>query len=102
MNVVRGARPSICGLPPRDAESGPSAAAKLGFVKVNGSNAIGLEGRRKSLGLRGGVVGGSRFVRSIKATEDQTVSFRTDCAAISGTSLKLSLCFSFFFFLEFE
>ncbi|KAK9949144.1 hypothetical protein M0R45_004682 [Rubus argutus] len=88
MNVVRGARPSICGLPPRDTESGPAAAAKLGFVKVNGSNAIGLEGSGKSLGLRGGVDGGSRFVRSIKAMEDPTVSFRTDCAAISGTNLR--------------
>ncbi|XP_034220308.1 adenylyl-sulfate kinase 3 isoform X6 [Prunus dulcis] len=71
--VVKGPRPLICG-PPRGAESGPLAVpslsrAKLGFLRVKGSNAIG-----------------SRFLRPIKAMEDSSVSLRNDCAAISGKS----------------
>ncbi|CAB4284100.1 unnamed protein product [Prunus armeniaca] len=73
--VVKGPRPLICG-PPRGDESGPLAvqslsAAKLGFLRVKGSNAIG-----------------STFLRPIKAMEDSSVSLRNDCAAISGRNLR--------------
>ncbi|PRQ48197.1 putative adenylyl-sulfate kinase [Rosa chinensis] len=86
MNVVKAAPPSICGFKPRDVESGPpataTAAAKLGFVKVNESNEI------KSLGLSCGVDVGSRGLRPIKAMEDQTVSVKTDRSAINGKNLR--------------
>lgn len=71
---MKGPRPLIYS-PPRGAESGPLAvpslsAAKIGFFRVKGSNAIA-----------------SRFLRPIKAMEDSSVSLRNDCAAISGTTL---------------
>ncbi|XP_021802498.1 adenylyl-sulfate kinase 3-like isoform X2 [Prunus avium] len=73
--VVKGPRPLIYS-PPRGAESGPLgvpslSAAKIGFFRVKGSNAIA-----------------SRFLRPIKAMEDSSVSLRNDCAAISGRNLR--------------
>nr|XP_011466060.1 PREDICTED: adenylyl-sulfate kinase 3 isoform X2 [Fragaria vesca subsp. vesca] len=79
MNAVKAARPSSFGLTPSDAEFGsPPPPARLGFVKVNGSNV------NMRLSLSGGVDAGSKGLRPIKATEDQTVSVKSDRAAING------------------
>ncbi|XP_004288250.1 PREDICTED: adenylyl-sulfate kinase 3 isoform X1 [Fragaria vesca subsp. vesca] len=79
MNAVKAARPSSFGLTPSDAEFGsPPPPARLGFVKVNGSNV------NMRLSLSGGVDAGSKGLRPIKATEDQTVSVKSDRAAINA------------------
>lgn len=82
LNAVR--RPLMWGVSSPEFESGPLislSSGKLRFVTVWGDNATGLDRtrRRRSLGVFGGTLVGSRFSRSIKAMED--------CASISGRNL---------------